>query len=166
MLLWFVGTSVVTIWYVFRDPGFDYRLLIVGSILPPLIDVWFGGARVMYSLTASVALLAAVMVVTVGRRRLRRSLLGLPLGTFLHLVFSGAWSDSSVFWWPFSGGFDDAPLPFEGRGWWNAVLEVAGVALVGWIVGRTDLRRREARHRFVRTGALRLDGRVLHDRRA
>jgi hypothetical protein len=156
MLLWFVGTSIVTIWYVFRDPAFDYRLLIVGSVLPPVVDVWFGGARVMYSVTASVVLLAVVMLVTVGRRRLRRTLLGLPLGTFLHLVFSGAWADSDAFWWPFSGGFDEAPLPFEGRGWWNVVPELVGLALVVGIVRRAGLRGRGARRRFLRTGVLQL----------
>ena len=33
MLFWFVGTAVVAVWFVFRDPAFDYRLLIVGSLL-------------------------------------------------------------------------------------------------------------------------------------
>ena len=36
MFLWFIGTAVITVWYVFRDPRFDYRLLIVGSVLPEL----------------------------------------------------------------------------------------------------------------------------------
>ena len=28
---WFLGTAVVTVWLVFRDPRFDYRLLLVGA---------------------------------------------------------------------------------------------------------------------------------------
>ena len=127
MLLWFAGTAIVTIWFVFRDPRFDYRLLVVGSIAPPLVDVWFGGARVLHSLTFSVALLAVVMIATIGRRALRRTWLGLPLGTLLHLVYTGAWADTSAFWWPFSGGFDDARLPIAARGWWNVPLELAGL---------------------------------------
>ena len=102
MLLWFVGTAIVTIWFVFRDPRFDYRLLVVGSVAPPAVDVWFGGARVLHSLTFSVVLLAVVMIATIGRRPLRRTLLGLPLGTLLHLVYTGAWANTSAFWWPFS----------------------------------------------------------------
>ena len=30
------ATAVVTVWFVFRDPRFDYRLLVVGSVLPLL----------------------------------------------------------------------------------------------------------------------------------
>ena len=157
VLLWFVGTAVVTIWFVFRDPRFDYRLLVVGSVAPPAVDVWFGGARVLHSITFSVGLLAVVMIATIGRRALRRTLLGLPLGTLLHLVYTGAWADTSVFWWPFSGGFDDARLPITARGWWNVPLELAGVAIVVWIVraaGLTDpVRRRDA----LRTGRLGFD---------
>ena len=148
MLLWFAGTAVVTIWFVFRDPRFDYRLLVVGSIAPAVVDVWFGGARVLHSLAFSVGLLAVVMIATIGRRALRRTLLGLPLGTLLHLVYTGAWTDTSTFWWPFSGGFDDAQLPIVARGWWNVPLELAGLVIVVWIVratGLTDPDRRRAR---------------------
>ena len=33
MLLWFVATSVLTIHYVFTDPRFDHRPLVVGALL-------------------------------------------------------------------------------------------------------------------------------------
>ena len=95
MFFWFIGTAVVTIWFVFRDPAFDYRLLIVGSVLPALVDAFFGGARVLHSVTFSVALLAVLMLATPGRKPIRRMLLGLPLGTMLHLVFTGAWTNST-----------------------------------------------------------------------
>ncbi|TVR25732.1 MAG: hypothetical protein EA389_07915 [Ilumatobacter sp.] len=155
MFLWFIGTSIVTIWYVFRDPRFDYRLLVVGSVLPPAVDGWFGGARFMHSLAVSVGLLALVMLITTGRRPIRRTLLGLPLGTLLHLVYTGAWTDTTVFWWPFSGwGFGDAPLPVASRGWWNLVLEVIGAALVVWIWRSAGLATPEARRRLWSTGQL------------
>lgn len=155
MVAWFVGTSVLTIWYVFRDQRFDYRLLVVGALLPPVVDVWFGGARVLHSLTFSVALMVVVMAVTAGRKPIRRTLLGLPLGTLLHLVYTGAWADATVFWWPFSGGgFDDARLPMIERGWWNLPLELVGVFLVVHIWRSADLRSADARQRFRRTGQL------------
>ncbi|CAN5589394.1 hypothetical protein BH23ACT3_BH23ACT3_01560 [soil metagenome] len=155
MFFWFIGTSVLAIWYVFRDPRFDYRLLIVGSVLPPAVDVWFGGARVMHSLTLSVALMTIVMLVTTGRRPIRRTLLGLPLGTLLHLVFTGAWTDTTVFWWPFSGGgFGDAPLPIAERGWWNVMLEIIGVVLVLRIWRQAGLSSPDARSLFRTTGQL------------
>lgn len=162
MLLWFVGTSVLAIWYVFRDPRFDYRLLLVGALLPPLVDVWSGGAWVMHSLVASVGLMVLVMLATAGRKPIRRTLLGLPLGTFLHLVFTGAWTDTEVFWWPFSGwSFGESPLPIVARGWWNLPLELIGAVLVVWIVRRADLTTAAARQRFVATGQLSLVG-VVH----
>ena len=34
VFVWYIATAVATVWFVFRDPGFDYRLLIVGSVLP------------------------------------------------------------------------------------------------------------------------------------
>lgn len=155
MLLWFVGTAVAAIWYVFRDPRFDYRLVIVGALLPPVVDAWSGGAWVMHSLTASVVLLAVVMLATIGRRPLRRTLLGLPLGTFVHLVFTGAWTLTAVFWWPFSGlSFDDTPLPVVSRGWWNLPLEVIGAVLVVYIYRSARLAEPAARRRFLATGQL------------
>jgi hypothetical protein len=161
MLLWYVGTAVLAVWFVFRDPRFDYRLLLVGSVLPPLVDVWFGGARVLHSLVFSVVLMALVMAISVGRRSTRRMLLGLPLGTLLYLVFSGAWADTTVFWWPFSGGgFDDAPLPIAQRGWWNLALEIVGALLVLRIWRQAGLSRPEARSLFRATGQLRFPARA------
>lgn len=159
MLLWFVGTAVVAIWFVFRDPRFDYRLLVVGALLPDVIDVWFGGARVLHSITFSVGLLVLVMVVTAGRRPVRRTLLGLPLGTMLHLVFDGAWTETGVFWWPFGGfGWDDPALPVVSRGWWNVALELLGLALLAWIYRTARLDRRERRSELRSSGRLELSG--------
>jgi hypothetical protein len=157
VLLWFVGTAIVTIWWVFRDPRFDYRLLVVGSVAPPAVDVWFGGARVLHSLAFSVGLLVVVMLATIGRRPLRRTLLGLPLGTLLHLVYTGAWTDTSAFWWPVSGGFDDARLPIAARGWWNVPLELAGLLLLAWVARTAGLKDPGRRRHAWRTGQLMFD---------
>jgi hypothetical protein len=157
MFFWFIGTAVVTVWFVFRDPAFDYRLLLVGAVLPALADAPFGGARVLHSLMFSVVLLAALMLATSGRKPIRRMLLGLPVGTLLHLVFTGAWTDTRVFWWPFGGfGFGDAAHPIAARGWWNVPMELVGVGLCWWIVRRAGLREAERRSLFWHTGQLRL----------
>jgi hypothetical protein len=153
MFFWFIGTAVVTVWWVFRDPAFDYRLLIVGSVLP-LAELPFG-ARFLHSVTVSIVLLGALMIVTRGRKPIRKALLGLPIGLLLHLVFTGAWTDAEVFWWPFFGvGFDDAAHPVAGRGWWNVPLELIGLGLCVWVVRTADLRDRRHRERFWRTGQL------------
>lgn len=136
MFFWFIGTAIVAIWFVFRDPRFDVRPVAVGAVLPEL-DVVFGGARVLHTLVFSVALMVVVVLGTVHRRRGRRLLLGVPIGTFLHLVFDGVWTNTHLFWWPFGGWrFDGARLPSAERGWWNVAFEAAGIAMIVWFTGR------------------------------
>jgi hypothetical protein len=160
MFLWFLGTAVVTIWFVFRDPRFDYRLLLVGAVLPAIADAPFGGARWFHSVTVTVVLLGVLMLATAGRKPIRRTLLGLPVGMLLHLVFTGAWTDTRVFWWPFTGlGFDDATHPVWARGWWNLPLELIGAALCWWVVRTAELADPERRRWFYRTGQLALPNR-------
>ncbi len=109
MFFWFIGTSIATVRFVFQDPRFDHRLLIVGAVLP-LVDLLFGRIDLLHTLVFSLFLLAIVMLATLGRRPARALLLGLPIGTLLHLVFDGAWMDNDLFWWP-AGGWS-----FAGRG--------------------------------------------------
>ena len=155
MLLWFVGGSLVIAWLVFHDPAIDYRVLLLGAVLPDLVDPFFGGARVLHSVTFSIVLLVAVMLATIGHRAARRRWLFLPIGTFLHLVLDGAFTRTKVFWWPFAGGsFGDAPLPSIERGWWNVMLELAGLVAILWFVRRFDLTDRGRWRTFVRTGRL------------
>lgn len=154
MLFWFVATSVLAVHYVFTDPRFDHRFLIVGVLLPDLLDAPFGGARLFHSLAGAVGALALVMAVTAGRRPIRRQLIAIPIGILLHLVFDAAWTNAQVFWWPFGGGFGDAPLPVVARGWWNVPLELMGVAMLWWAWGLFGLNAAERRRRFRSTGQL------------
>jgi hypothetical protein len=156
MVLWFVATAVLSIAYVFRDPRFDYRGLIVGVLLPDVVDGLFGGARVLHSVVGVVSVLVIVMLTTIGRRPLRKQLIAVPIGMLCHLVFDGAFATDHVFWWPFMGGFDDAPLPLIDRGWWNVPLELAGIALCLLIWRRAQLHTPERRRAFLATGRLTL----------
>lgn len=150
-----VGGAVLAVWAVFRDPSFDYRPLIVGVLLPDVIDAPFGGARVMHSITGSVLLLVVVMLATVGRRAARKRWLALPIGTFLHLVLDGAFADTTVFWWPFTGGgFDDAPLPVVDRGPVNVLLELLGLAILVYLWRRFRLSDPRRRRLFLHEGRL------------
>ncbi|HEX2040976.1 MAG TPA: metal-dependent hydrolase [Acidimicrobiales bacterium] len=135
MLLWFAGLSVLLVWQVFHDPRIDYRLVVVGALLPDVVDGVLGGARVLHSLSFSVALLGVVMLVR--RRPLRRRLLAVPIGTFLHLVLDGMWARTDVFWWPFTGwSFGDSALPsFDRSPLLVAAMEVAGLAALWWFAG-------------------------------
>ena len=111
VILWPAGLALVLVWMIFRDPAIDYRLVVVGALLPDLIDAPFGGARVMHTVVASVVLLVGVMLATRHRRQARRRLLAVPIGTFLHLVLDGMWTRTETFWWPFLGRRLDGGLP-------------------------------------------------------
>lgn len=154
MFFWFIGTACLTVGFVFRDPRFDYRLLVVGSVLP-VVEVFVGGARALHSVVTSIVLMAVLMLLTAGRKPIRKTLLGLPIGMFLHLVFSGAWNDTDTFWWPITGwSFDDDGVAVVDRGLWSVALELVGIAICAWLVRRNDLVAAEGRRRFLRTGVL------------
>lgn len=155
MFLWFIATSVLTVYAVFNDPRFDYRPLALGSVIPDLLDGPFGGARVLHSLVGAVGLLIVAMVVSIGRRPLRKRLLAVPIGVLLHIVFDGAFTDPDVFWWPFTGGFDDAQLPVAERTLGlNLLLEAAGAAMLWWAWKAFGLGDASRRRQLVRTGQL------------
>lgn len=154
VFFWFIGTAVISVGFVFRDPAFDYRLLVVGSVLP-IGDGLFGGVRALHSITVSVLLLATIMAATRRGGPLRRLLLGLPIGMFLHLVFGGAWTDTDVFWWPFTGlPFADAALPIVPRGALSLLLEAVGLAICWWLVRANSLQTAANRRRFMHDGHL------------
>lgn len=154
MFFWFIATAILAVAYVFRDPRFDYRLLVVGAVLPE-IEVLVGHAWILHTLLFSVVLLVVVMAATAGRKPRRKLLLGLPIGTFLHLVFDAAWSDSELFWWPALGtSFADRQVPSVDRGWVSIVLEVVGIALCVHVARRSRLDTAAGRQAFRERGVL------------
>jgi hypothetical protein len=154
MFFWFWATSIISIGFVFRDPTFDNRLLLVGSVLPG-IEAVFGGARALHSITVSIALLAVVMIATKRGSHLRKTLLGLPIGMFLHLVFDAAWNDTDTFWWPFTGlTFNDKGIPIVDRGMFSIVLELLGIAGCVWLWRTNRLGESERRRAFLADGRL------------
>jgi hypothetical protein len=124
---------VVLVWVVFQSPALDVRFVAVGALLPWL-DALTGGPFVLHTLLGSVTLLAVVMLATRGDRLRRRQWLGIPIGTFLHLVLDGAWTRTALFWWPFVGeGAFDGRLPEIERGLGlDVVLELLGVVALWW----------------------------------
>ena len=153
VLLWFAGFAVVAVWLVFRDPAIDLRLVVLGALLPDVIDAPFGGPRLLHSVVGCVLVLTAVMLATVGRRQLRRRLLAVPIGLFLHLVLDGMWTRTEAFWWPAFGlGFGEGGLPSVDRGALNIVLEAAGAAALVWAWIRFRLGEPARRAQLVRTG--------------
>jgi len=154
VLLWYTALSILFVANVFRSSGLDYRLVALGAMVPLLLDLPVGHRAVGYTLLLAVALFTAVMVATAGRPRLlRRRLLCLPIGVFVGLVLSGAFTQDHVFLWPFLGAFGSVSLL---PSWWVVLIEEL-VGLVGWwwIVGQYDLYLPDPRREFWRSGRLR-----------
>jgi membrane-bound metal-dependent hydrolase YbcI (DUF457 family) len=142
-------------WLVFRDPAFDYRMVVVGALLPDLVDAPFGGARLAHTLLGAVVVLTVVMLATRGRRHVRRSLLAVPIGMFAHLVADGMWARTETFWWPFLGRRLAGGLPALDHGVAVLVLEeLVGAVVVVWCWRRFGLGDPAVRGRFLRTGHL------------
>jgi hypothetical protein len=80
----------------------------------------------------AVALLVVVMLVTFGRRPIRRKLIMVPIGVLLHLVLDAAFTRTKVFWWPLAGGaLARDRVPSFDRGFVvPVVLEVVGAVLI------------------------------------
>lgn len=133
MFFWFVGTAVASVWYVFHDPKFAFRLVVAGALAPDVIEVFLGHAGPLHSVVTMVAIMAAVMMITYGRKKSRSKMLAVVIGMFLHLVFDGAFTNTKMFWWPISGSqFGDYALPVFDRGLINIPLEIIGVLLILW----------------------------------
>jgi len=155
MFFWFVGTAVLSVWFVFRDPAFDHRTSVIGALLPDIIDGIWGGARAFHSVAVSVATLVVVMLSTIGRRPIRKRLLAIPIGMFLHLIYDGAFNNTQVFWWPFTGlSFSGDRLPVVDRGILNIGFEVAGLLMCAFAWKKFNLSDATRRKNFVKSGTL------------
>jgi hypothetical protein len=159
MFFWFIATSIWSVWFVFRDPKFDYRVLAIAALIPDLVDgllLAFGTSRnVMHSVVTSIVVLFMIMIATAGRRPIRQRLLAIPIGLFMHLIYDGAFAATKTFWWPLTGTVVDVKsLPSIERGLVNLPLELFGImsCVVAWkYFALSDIYRRQT---FLKTGSL------------
>jgi hypothetical protein len=113
VIFWHLGMTVLIVRYVYRDPNMDLRWVLLGSVLPDLIDkpigsVLFNDTFQTHRLFAHSVLfpvlgLLVVIVVTARGSVLRKGLIGLVIGALVHLVLDAAWADPEAFWWPLFG---------------------------------------------------------------
>lgn len=154
VLLWYLVLSVVGVWAVFDSPALDYRLVMVGAVVP-VAEIVLGRPGPLHSLVTAVAVLCLIMLTTRGRRLLRRRLLGVPIGLFSYLVLSGAWADTEAFWWPVTGfALSGAEPPELARGGISLLLEIVAVGVALWWVPRVGLDDPAHRGTFRSTGQL------------
>ena len=154
MFLWFVALGFLAVVLVFQSPALDYRMVVLGSVLP-LVDLVPGVPPLLHTLLAPVVVLTVVMLATRNRRLVRRRWLGVPIGMFMHLVLDGTWSTTELFWWPLFGvELPDVALPTLGRGIVGVVMELIGLVVLVWAWKRFGLDDPVRRREFLRDGRL------------
>lgn len=171
MLLWHLGAALWLFRWIFRDPKVDVRFLLLGAILPDLIDMPVGtilfpdrystGELWFHSLIVPTVYMAIVLVFT-RRGRRRRAWMALGIGWLLHLVLDGMWLDQDVFLWPFFGvEIPPGEAPYWPLAWERAmsdplrwIEEVVGLAYLVWLWVRLDMSARDHRIAVLETGRL------------
>ena len=130
---------------------FDIRFILVGSLLPDIIDKPLGMVLLRGTLSNgrifshTLVFLAAVGAsgLFVYRRYSRTWLLALTLGTFAHLVLDSMWRSPRTLLWPAFGlGFDrmDPDLGEWMQGMWRSLVtnpavyipEIIGLIVLAW----------------------------------
>ena len=170
MLFWHVGGTIAAIRYAFRDDRMDLRLLVVGAVLPDVVDTpiglaafgTFGGIRLFSHTLLLGSIVMAAVVVATRRGRPRKRWMPLAIGILMHLVLDAMWANPETLWWPFLG-FDFSPSGEVGSGalvgsiladWRVWVLEGIGLAYLVHLTLRGNLASAGERERFLRTGRL------------
>lgn len=122
MLFWDVGAAIWIFRYVFKDPGVDVRALVLGALLPNLIDKPitlliapddFGTTRI-YGHTLLAALVALSLSVLLTQRSTvqRKRAVALSVGMLIHLLTDAMWTVPETLFWP-AFGFEFPPAPVD-----------------------------------------------------
>lgn len=178
MLFWHLGATLWLFRWIFRDPKVDVRFLLVGAILPDLIDMPIGtvlladrfstGELWAHSLLVPSLYMAGVLLLT-RRGRRRRAWMAVGIGWLFHLVLDGMWTNQDVFGWPFFGiEIPPGQAPYWQLAWeratsdlWRWGLEAVGFAYLIWLWFAVGLDRADRRAVVAETG--RLPGYVAED---
>jgi len=168
MLFWHAGATIAIARYTFRDDRMDLRMLLLGALLPDLVDTpigllfydRFGGVRLF---THGLILAAAVMVAVVlstRRGRPRKLWMPLAIGLLFHILLDAMWFDAETLWWPLLG-WSFTPAGPEGvsaylteilTDWRTWFAEVAGLVYLIYLWRAARLSDPEVRRRFITNG--------------
>lgn len=143
MLLWFVGTSLALVWFVFRDAHFPFGWVVAGALAPDVAGSISGAVAPTHSLVSVVGYLTLAMFATIGKRPLRKKTLAVAFGLFIHLVADFVFTMDEVFWWPLYGtSVEQSRVPsFDRALSVNLLLEAVGAILIVWFLRRLAVAR-------------------------
>ncbi len=113
MIFWHLGLTLFLFIWIFRDKNADLRYLLVGSLLPDIIDktlylfLLTNNSRTYgHTLLFAVFSLFAIMILTSRDNPKRKSYLLIPIALLFHLVLDEMWMFSETLFWPsFNGKF-------------------------------------------------------------
>ena len=108
MIIWTSSISIFLFRYIFKDYSADLRFIIIGSLYPLILDSLsynFGISNktqfLGHSLLFNVSLFFLIMIITKRGSKIRSNALLFSIGAFLYLVLSFAWTNQSIFLYPF-----------------------------------------------------------------
>ena len=114
---------IASVFRNFRDTSgnLDYRMIIIGSMLPDIIDkpllLLFSESGLFTGRSHAHTLLFAVLLLSAGILSRKSWLLTLALANITHLVLDSLWDNPKTLFWPFLGGFE----PYEAEGWFSDI---------------------------------------------
>jgi len=150
----------------FRDTSgnLDYRMIIIGSMLPDIIDkplfLLFSESGLFTGRSHGHTLLFALLLLSGGIFSRKSWLLTLALANLTHLILDSLWNDPEILFWPFLGGFE----PYEVEGWLTDIWynlthlpkiyvpEIIGLIVTGYLVYR--ILKSRGINRFIRQGTI------------
>lgn len=158
-----------TSWFVSLGTRMDIRLLLIGSLLPDIIDkpvgIFFFREAISSGRIFCHTLLFLFLVTMAGvylyRSQGRTHLFAVSLGILTHLIFDQMWRNPHTLFWPFLGLiFDRADVSEWLIGMYNALLtdpetyltELAGAIILVWFA-ITLVLQRKALH-FLKSGKI------------
>lgn len=171
MIFWHVAATLFLFRWIFRDPKVDLRFLVIGALLPDVIDLLVGtvlfagrfSSGEIHAHTLLVPTLVAVAILSTTRRgRRRRAWMALIVAWFFHLLIDGMWASTEIFLWPLFGvDFPRGPDPYWADVWsrawadpWRWITEAIGLGYLVWLWFATGLDVRERRERLLEDGRL------------
>lgn len=142
----------------------DYRMIIIGSMLPDIIDkpllLLFSESGLFTGRSHAHTLLFALLLLFSGLFTRKSWLLTLALANLSHLFLDFIWTDPEILFWPFLGRF----VPYEAEGWFSDlwynlthvpeiyVPEIIGLAVTGFLA--YQIVKIRGLNRFIRQGVI------------
>ena len=107
MIFWHLGVTLFLFLWIFKDRTADLRYLLVGSLLPDLLDKFLYLVAVTdssrtygHTLLLGVLTLFIVMLITNKENSNRKSYLLVPIALLFHLLLDEMWLFKETLFWP------------------------------------------------------------------